>query len=396
MFFLFPFKKSALTVMLIYAIVVSLLPDGKIGSILFILLLFPLAEFLFELMEQVANGEEVSSDNSKLFSTENKGMFLKLLLTFIFITVLLQKTIEIIGGVIGYPFAAFFIFGIPASLVILTIEKNIFAMVNPSKIIFIIKQFGGAYLLVYLVAIASVFVSFKLGYQASQEDWLAGAVFNMFSIYLIVVLFSMMGYLVFQHHHELNYKVRLLHVDSLKGSSQDRMSEVDIFIQEGRFEDAQKFLLSRIAENPKDYKSNEKLILLYAVQGNQPHMNKIAEQYFSVLLKANKITHAADLFYKLSRKSIDYFPKSPEVALILAEQMSNLKQYQVALQLLDHFSCEPSADNWDKIGFAKAKLLFEFKHDGEAAIVILDGILKRSLEQTLLNAAEEYRTIILS
>jgi len=396
MFFLFPFKKSALTVMLIYAIVLSLLPDGKVGIILFILLLFPLAEFLFELMEQVANGEEVSSDNSKLFSTENKGMFLKLLLAFVFFTVLLQKTIEIIGGAVGYPLAAFFIFGLPASFVILTIEKNIFSMVNPSKIIYIIKQFGGAYLLVYLMTIVSVFVSFKLGYQASREDWLAGILFNMFSIYLIVILFSMMGYLVFQHHHELNYKVRLLDVDSLKGSTQDRMSEVDIFIQEGRFEDAQKFLLSRITENPKDYKSNEKLILLYAVQGNQAHMNKIAEQYFSVLLNANKITHAADFFYKLSSRSVDYIPESSEIGLVLAEHMSNSKQYQVALQLLDHFSCAPGADNWDKIGFAKAKLLFEFKHEGEAAIVILDGILKRSLDQELLNAAEEYRTIILS
>jgi len=379
-----------------YALIASLLPEGKIGIIIFVLMLFPLSEFLFELMEQVANGEEFSSATSKLFSTENKGLFVKLLFTYVFIAILLQKTVGIFGAGIGYPIAAFFIFGIPASFIILMMEKNIFSMINPAKIVYLIKLLGGAYLLLYLIASLSIFVSLRFSLMTHENSLLAEMLANMLVIYFVIVLFTMMGYLVFQHHHELNYKVRIYNLSSLRSKKPNGMTEVDIFLQEGRFEDAQKILLSKIAENALDYKSNEKLILLFAVQGNQRHMTQIADNYFSVLVNANKISHAADFFYKLSNKSIDFIPKSASVALILAKQLSNLQQHKAALLLLDNFSCEPNAGkNWDQLAFTKAKLLAEFEHDNGKAVTLLDTIIKRSVDQELLNAAESYREVII-
>jgi len=230
-FFSFPFKKSAMIVMLMYALIVSLLPEGKIGMVIFVLMLFPLSEFLFELMEQVANGEELNPSSQKLFSTENKGMFTKLLLTYIFIAILLNKTIAIFGEGIGYSIAAFFVLGMPASFIILMMEKTVFSMINPAKISYIIKLFGWAYLLLYLIAIASITMSLHFSLLASGTSFLAELLVNILSIYFVIVLFTMMGYLVFQHHYELNYNVRLSHISSLRSQKINEMTEVDIFLR---------------------------------------------------------------------------------------------------------------------------------------------------------------------
>jgi len=380
-----------------YALIASLLPEGKIGAVVFTLMLFPLSEFLFELMEQVANGEEFGSNSKKLFSTENKGMFFKLWLTYVFIVVLLYKTVAIFGEVVGYPIAAFFIFGMPASLIILMMEKNVFSMIDPTKISYIIKLFGGSYLLLYVIAVISISVSLQFSVMANPNHFVVELLANMFSIYFIIVLFSMMGYLVFQHHYELNYKVRINHLTALRQQKNNEMTEVDIFLQEGRFEDAQKLLLRKISENAMDYRSNEKLILLYAVQGNECHMTKIANEYFVTLINANKVSQAADFFHALSKKSINYVPKSSVVAITLAKKMSNLQQYSVALLLLNNYSCEPSKEkNWDQIAYVKAKLLAEFEHDNPNSIRLLDMIIKRSIDQDLLILAEKLREILIS
>ncbi len=383
-------------IIFIYALVTSLLPDGKIGMFLLIFMLFPLIAFLFELMEKIANGEKLNSDLKQFFVSENKNMFIKMLFTYAFITMLISKTITIFGAGIGYPLAAFFILGVPASCIILMMEKNLFSMINPIKVGYIINLFGAAYFLLYFIAILSVMISFQFSVAVNSSNFLAEFLTNAFSIYLVMVLFSMMGYLVFQHHYELNYSVRSSNLQSLRQHQLNDMTEIEIFLQEGRFEDAQNLLLKKINDNPMDYKANEKLILLYGVQGNDKHMQKIAESYFIELIKNKKYSYAAEFYFKLANKSMEYFPGTTLLAVTLAEQMKNNRQYKVALFLLDHYSCEPGGDQfWDKVGLLKAHLLAEYCNDNTAAISLLNNIIKRSVDQEILTEAEKYRAIII-
>ena len=76
----------------------------------------------------------------------------------------------------------------------------------------------------------------------------------------------MAGHLVFQHHFELNFTINrhstefnLANAGSIHNKSDS--AEVDIFIQEGRYEEAQSLLLDQIEKDTLNYKANEKLIL---------------------------------------------------------------------------------------------------------------------------------------
>jgi len=401
--FSYPLRRSPLIVIFIYALVVSLLPEGKIGLIIYVLLLIPLTEFLFELMEQIANGEKISTNLKQFFAAKNKGLFIKMLFTYGFMVILISKAIPIVGTAIGYLIASFFILGLPASLIILMMEKNILSMINPVKISYIIKLFGGAYFLLYFIAVVSLIASAQFSAVASADsidthstNFLAEFLINAFSIYLVIVLFSMMGYLVFQHHYELNYSVRSTNLQSLRQQPTDDLTEIEIFLQEGRFEDAQKLLLKKINDNPMDYKANEKLILLYGVQGNDKHMQKIANPYFLKLMESNKQNHAAEFYCKMSSRGLEFIPESPLLALALAEKMNNNRQFKVALSLLESYSCKPGEGPfWDRIGLFKARLLAEYCEDNISAVTILDNILKRSVDQELLTEAERFRGIII-
>ncbi len=116
LFFTYPLCRSALIVIFLYSLVASLLPEGNIGTVIYLLMLFPLIEFLFELMEQVANGEKIGSEIKPFFTSKNKSMFIKMLLTYGFMVILISKAMVIVGASFGYLMAAFFILGVPASL----------------------------------------------------------------------------------------------------------------------------------------------------------------------------------------------------------------------------------------------------------------------------------------
>lgn len=399
-FFLLPIQTTLLIKLIIFSMIISVIPNNKIGIAVFIALMFPVSEFLFTIMEKVANGEPIKAEKKQWFSSEKKGFFIRLLFTYSFIVILISKTFIIFGNTVGYFLSAFFILGLPASMMILMMEKRFLSMINPVKIGYIIKLMGSVYFLLYLlVAIISATSFYFSSISQGQSQFLAEILSNGISFYLVIVLFSMMGYLIFQYHHELNYRVSSKNLQnssaSLKMNQDERMVEIDIFLQEGRFEDAQTILLEKIAINAMDYKANEKLITLYGIQGKDTYLSKIAEAYFKKLVEQEKVAQAADFYVTLAHKSIEYYPSEATLALLIAEGMCNAKQFKIALSLLNHYSDSPNGEQcWDEIAYLKARIYAEFSNENKKATKLLNLIIKRSVKQILLEKADKLLRII--
>jgi len=171
-----------------------------------------------------------------------------------------------------------------------------------------------------------------------------------------------------------------------KHSSQ---ANVEIFIQEGRFEDAQKILLEKIAGNEMDVAANERLVLLYAFQGKNNDAKKIAKRYFELLVQSNKQKQAADFYYKLRTQKIPVSRPDPQTALTMIKEMHNKNQHLAALELIDLYSCRPGQEErWDEFAFEKSIILREFQNKRQQAAELLTLIVKRSLNQERLESAQ--------
>ncbi|MET1256033.1 B-box zinc finger protein [Aliikangiella maris] len=387
-----PMNKVCLGLITGFALLLGLFPANPIGFVLLLLLMLPILELMLGSMEKVASGEGLGTKLKDFMLFENNNQFLKVSFICLTLNVAISRIYEMSPS-IGIAISAFFILGVPASLIILMMEKSMLAMVNPIKIGFIIKQFKSAYLVLYGLLLAVAGLIYQFHFIADESTfWLVKSLVYVISLYLLMVVSVMSGYLVFQFHHELNFIVNRQSIyDFDPRIVQDKMAEVGIFIQEGRYEEAQKLLLDKIAEDKSDYDAYEKLILLYVVQDKKSFMVTIANQYFAQLLKDKKMLKAAKFYQKLTDKSIAFVPENIEVVIGLSHAMKTKNYFNIALPLIKAFKHKNVLVlGWEKLYLVEAQLLVEYANRQSDAIELLNFILKRSFDDDALQQAEEY------
>ena len=146
-----------------------------------------------------------------------------------------------------------------------------------------------------------------------------------------------------------------------------------------------------IEKNPANHFANEKLVLLYAIQGNFSSLEKIAQPYFKELIKIKKTRQACDFYRKLQKKQIKFMPDEAEVVLAIANEMKNKVDFQIAIDLIESFLNKNQMPNgWEKLYFVNAQLLIEFANKIPEAKEKLNVIIKRGLDNEIMEKAENY------
>lgn len=392
-----PFNSGSILFILVFALVLSLLPPNKFGLILLLLTMLPIVEFMFDSMERMAGGDELPKKITKYLEVKNISIVAKLVIAY-GLSILILVEIYALNASLGLIISGLVILGLPASLIILMMEKSIFSMLNPVKVFFIVRLFASAYFLLYafMLTIASIVVLSSAIFSGGSTGILESTFVTALLLYLTLVAFLMAGYLVYQYHHELNFTINrktLYQVDGI--SKSDDMLEVSIYIQEGRYEDAQKLLLQRLQVDPPDYKASEKLMLLYGIQGKDSFLQKIGEQYFKEMHLIGKQKQAADFLQKLDSKGFVVQSLPLEIVVGLVEQMKNKHQFHFALELLEKsLTANKKEHYWEYAYLAKAELLTEYANRSQEAVELLNHIINRSIDQGVMQQAEDYLQLI--
>ncbi len=362
------------------------------------LALVPLLGFNFYALERLSNNESAPLQLKKISQYLTFDVLIKLFIYLILVVALVNKSL-LFGGVFGNLIAAWFVFGIPASLVIIMMEKQFFSALNPRKIFEIVKLFSKAYWGVFLLW-CLVFVCFSLPFfnfsPATNLFFVKSLLTFCFGILVLQFSFRLMGRLVFKHHVELNYSVRSTQRSKLRTRKNSPLIEVDIYVQEGRFEDAAK-ILWRLIDDSKLLVAYEKLISIYHFQEQYSYVEKVCEDYFNHLAEKNLYSRAAEYYCQLVERDIQFKPRSEVFAVEMAEQLQSIRHYAKAVNLLQKYPTTPTTNTkWDAVALCLAKLKFEFEQDDVKALELLDRILKRSVDQGILENAEAYKRIITS
>lgn len=385
-----------------WGLLLSLIPEGVIGLAVLFLSLFPLTEILFKQMEQVANNEWKKIKLLPLLKQESHGFFIRIILAFSATFLLVVNLGAQFGKGMGLALFSIVLFLVPASMMVLAIEKRFVSMLSLPKLILLVRLLRTSYLVLYATLAISCYLIFSFnlhihaqGSSGTSPAFLAMFIGNSLSIYFLSVLFAMMGYLIYQHHVELNYRVAGKDLESSRALELSDLTEIEVFIQEGRFEDAQSELIKLIATDPSNHKANKTLILLYNVQAKDSFRDKIADDYFECLVSNSKAQLAAEYLCELMSKDINYYPKDETVAYEVAKHLNSKNSYHVGIRLLNQFDLTPRGlKRWDRMALLKARLLAEFGNDFGAAVAILELILKRSTDEAILEQADNLKKLL--
>ncbi|MCG8313646.1 MAG: hypothetical protein MI976_10550 [Pseudomonadales bacterium] len=228
----------------------------------------------------------------------------------------------------------------PASIMIFAMEEDIGTAVSPTFLLNFIGRIGGAYFILYLLLILFSMAHlgfFSLLWEEVPQAWLA-PLFVSASLYFMMVMYHLMGYVIFQYQSELGF------VSEDEKTAQRRMkaidpydAKVDVCLKEGRFQDAIRVLKKGLHHNPNDFKKHDSLSKLLVAVGDKETALEHADAYMA---KLHKVGDDARLYfiYSFYQKVDDsYMPDDPGVKHVLAEQFYSRGKFELTIRLLANF-----------------------------------------------------------
>ncbi|MGZ5061723.1 MAG: tetratricopeptide repeat protein [Usitatibacter sp.] len=289
---------------------------------------------------------------------------------------------------------------IPASIMVLALDERLGSALNPLRLVSTIAGIG----LPYLALCAFLFLLLESseyladGLDLFLPEWAAEILADVVSMYFMVSMYYLMGYVLYQNHEALGVDV---HVDPAKAQQALQKSggkvepeilgpETRDLIADGKLDEAASRIEDRMRrewDNNKLHDQYQKLLLLQrAPKAISRHVN----EYVPKLMREKKAARAVEV-YETARKVVpDLLITDSTIILPLAAQASELRRDATAFELLKGFDKRfPDSADIPGVYMLAAKILLEKQNDFAMAQKIFLHLVKKFPQHPL--AAEATR-----
>lgn len=402
-FFLFPAYPVPLLLMLALTVLSTLLASGSLMGVLFMLAISVVFyKYAFVILEDTAQGYLKPRPITGSVITDELELPFKQLLLIIVLGVLNYQVLVNFGGgpfvLIALSSVAIF----PAAIMVLAVEHSFFKAVNPLMLLVTIKRIGPSYFIMcfFLVLLLSggAIASDLLLKVLPQSLWFASS--NFISMYFILIMYNMMGYVIYQYHEQLGHDVTEEYLEtetpSAKAAAGDpRFRHIDILLQEGKTAEAEQRLIQAIEENPGEFDAREKLHRFYIATKNRDGLMRHSADYVARLLHSNKPSEAMRVYLEASHIAPKIKPGGARERHELAQLLKSNGQSRAALSLLNNLHQEfPAYEGIPGAYLLVAGIMFEYFGEEQKALQVLDFLKKKFPGHPLQQEVEEYRRVI--
>jgi len=378
-------------------LLIALFHGVKWSFVFQFLVLFPVFEVGFWLFEKASSNDLTKPKLGELLTYRCLGQAFRLALFFYFV-LLINHQIALDSTFFAALLTLFFGLMTPAAIITLAVEKSLLSMFDPRKLIYVAKRLGKDYGILWLMFAAISSAALLLNQAPAATSRLALSMAFGLVVWMLFWAMLCMGYVVQRFKVELNYSSGLeslrVEAEKYKGR-QGRLYDVDIFLQEGRFEDARARLLQLIHEDNAHYEAYERLIKLYLIEDNRKHALKFWQEYLDTMLAKNKSAQVAHFLSQLHQSGLSLPVEDRAQTIDIAKHWLNKTQWRLAESLLGDGPVRPDPKwPWEKHALLRVKLMVEFARDYEKAMQLIAAINKYSFDETVLAEAETYDKII--
>jgi tetratricopeptide (TPR) repeat protein len=227
------------------------------------------------------------------------------------------------------------------------------------------------------------------------------AVYSFVTMYFYLMMFNMMGYILYQYHEELGFSVDVDAHEHLQTNNKEEVAvspqlrAIEILIHEGRQDQALKELQAIIKANPSDVEARDRMLKLVRITGHEMLHTEQARDFISYLIGESKMAFAARVFEAAYEYDKQFRPAKPVERLDMAKYLRQNNQGKLAMAILNNLHRDfPSFDRVPEAYLIVAQLLAEKFNDDERAIQVLEFVIKNYASHALRNEVEEYLNII--
>lgn len=397
--FAYPARLAPLLFILVLAAIDLLLGPSIFGILIQLVLFVVFMKYAYMVLEQTARGYlepvPVTWDTlSKELELPFKQLFV------VFLLIVFNTQLYNWGGsgllFVGQLLTALFF---PASVMVLAVEHSFFQAINPVTLAGVVRRIGPPYLLLWLFLYLLMTGVLETTYFLSR--YLPPAFYeplgNFLSMYLILVVFHMMGYVLYQYHEELGFTIEQEYETEAAPAepAAPGLREVEILFHEGKAEEARRRLVQLVEEHPGNISYRELLHRLMLNTGDVEGLRAYSADYIVRLLLNDRPSEAQRVFTDCYKRDPAFKFGTAKQRHTMAQLLYNNGQARAALALLNKLHSDfPAYEAVPDAYLLVAKILCENFNQDARARQVLEFLQQRYPSHPSLARVKDYLSLM--
>ncbi|THB72144.1 MAG: hypothetical protein D6B28_06210 [Gammaproteobacteria bacterium] len=408
-FFKYPFNFDSMVYVIGLSLISFLTYLPIVGFAVYIAIVFAMYRYGFALLQFTARGyvtPEETAGGARLNTSSNMHII------FFGITLLFGLLVGVVPAWLQSPSLAMlsiiaiviFVLLIPAIIMTIGVTESFSQSINPLAWFVIVKSIGIHYLtlLFFLMILnggssAAIFLI-----SPFINPMVILPLFVLFNTYFLMVMFLMMGYVIYQYHERLGVTVdkdadedSFSQPQTAENITDSILHEVSILIQEGMFDDAKAKLKQALIRHSMELKLHDQYHKLLVKTNDKAELVAHAKGYIPALIANNQFNQLIESAEQALQKDKNFRPEKSIHAITIAEHAFTSGKHKFALQILDKFDqFYPMDANIPKAGLLMCKALCDGLGEDAKAKKILQAMLGKYPDGEVADQMREYMKFI--
>ena len=334
-FFTYPFQTGPVALLGLAILVSTVLSPGLLAALAGIFIMLLQIKYGFNVIAAMSEGEFEAPSLPATITEPGYSVVIKqfAILAFMFIA---TATVGVkLSPALGIPLGIFFVLVLPMSTIVLATQRSLRAALNPLVLVTLIYRIGWPYMLVYLYLLMMFSCSITFGQLAFNYAGIEAAqiITSVSGYYFTLVMYSLMGYMVFQYRHRLQF-----------GSSIDEFlvapdpsgedPRVHVLLQGGEYQRALDVLVNNWKGHSYPPMLIEKYVKIVRHCGAWEHLRRNLAPLLEALLKADKTSMIPRLLRDLLAAQPGFEITDTTLALRVAGAVRERNDSKLAAKLL--------------------------------------------------------------
>ena len=385
-FFRYPFHTDPLVVIAICTLVPVLAPANLLGALVWLVLALALFKYTYAVINHTAEGHLKPPPLATAFTGSGFNIVILQLLVFVLMGALVVTAAMLGGPILMLLVLAFAVLALPASIMVLAMERSVGAAVNPVNLAVLMARIGSPYFLLYGYLILLTVAS-----GAAQDfamthfpRWAAQPLSGFLNSTFTLMLFHMLGYLLFQYQEELGFASDIQDDDENNSDNRQRDrstrfdADLDMNLKDGHYERAQALLESALKNDHNNPKRLSQLYKLLTARNDTATLYRYHPRLFAWLCDQHDGAEMQTLLGRLVKVQENFQLDDPALSVRAAETLYHAGHYRSALRLLRDFHKRfPDSDQLAPAYLLAARILANGLQQWDKARAFLLFIKKR-------------------